>query len=404
VSKSKLESSLIPAVIITLFVLILNSPFSLADEMQIREGSTLFYKGLRGSRFAAYQTWDASIRILTLNQTALVFRSSFTFEGSTEGSKVTVKYQNGFPSYSDYFTALIYLPPECIAESLQGKLEWTSQLDTLYYFPEIINKTIQTVDFPVEAGTFQGINITLTVADASLTCIYDVNSGILLYEHWFPNYGDEIILALMATTYTAEKQIALNLILSTATVATPVAIAIHQTRNILHRRGHKHEQKAREAGTESGFPRKLFYIILTGGILNLASVFLPWSQFAGLQVYLPLSLPSALTESAESFTSTATFVTTSLIAHSTAILAWCSIAMHTYADKKLLSQLATLISGILAFTSALIFIQTGWTSSWGLPLTVVGGILTITGILVANIKIEVVMEEPEESEDVSPAP
>jgi len=404
VPKSKLESTLISLTIITLLLLTSNSPFTLAEEMQIREGSTLFYKGLRGSGFGGYQTWDASIRILTLNQTTLIFRSSFTFEGSTEGSKVTVKYQNGFPSYADYFTALIYLPPECIAESLQGKLEWTSQIDTAYQFPTITNKTIQTLNFTVEAGTFQGVNITLTVADAALTYIHDVNSGILLYEHWFPKYGDEIILALMAATYTTEKQVVPNLILFTATLATPVATAIHQVRKILQKRHRKHGHQPKEATLKSGFPKKPFYIILTGVLLNLASVFMPWSQFAELQIYLPLSLPSALTESAEFLTSTATFVTISLIAHSTAILAWLSIAMHIYTNKKLVSQLATLASGILAFTSALIFIQTGWTPSWGLPLTVIGGILAITGIVVANIKIEMIMEEPEESEDASPTP
>jgi hypothetical protein len=401
VPKSKLESSLILFTVIFLLLLTINPRFSLAVEMQLREGSTLFYKGIRGSRFGGYQTWDASINILTLNQTALIFQSSFTFEGSTEGSKVTVKYENGFPSYADYFTALIYLPPECIAETLQGKLEWTSEVDTLYYFTEIMNKTIQASDFTVEAGTFQGVNITLTVADASLTYIYDVNSGILLYEHWFPNYGDQIILELMATTYTAEKQIALNLILSTATLVTPVAITIHQTRNILGERRHKRGQRSKETRIKSGFPQKPFYIILAGAILNLVSVFLPWSQFAELQIYLPLSLLSALVESAESFTLTGTFVMTSLIAHSTAILAWLSIAMHLYTKKKLTSQMATLISSILAFTSALIFIQTGWTSSWGLPLTVMGGILTITGVVIANVKIEIITEEPEESEDTS---
>lgn len=392
--KSKPKSSLIPATIIALLLLTLNSPFTVAGEMQIREGSTLFYKGSRGSRFGGYQTWDASIRILTLNQTALTFRSSFTFEGSTEGSKVTVKYQNGFPSYADYFTALIYLPSECMAESLQGKLEWTSQIDTLYYFPTIINRTIQALNFTVEARIFQGLNITLTVADASITYIYDVNSGILLYEHWIPNYGDEIILALMAVTHTAEKQVIPNLILSTATLATPVAIAIHQTRNIFHERRRKHEQQPKEARIESGFPQKPFYIILTGAILNLASVFLPWITSVQL-VYLPLSLPSALTEPGVFYTLTSAFVTTSLVAHATVILAWLSIAMHIYANKKLVSQLATLASSILAFASALIFIQTGWTPSWGLPLTVIGGILAIAGIAIANIKIEIVTEETE---------
>jgi len=47
-----------------------------------------------------------------------------------------------------------------------------------------MDKTSQTLNF-VEAGTFQSINITLTLVGweyGILTLIYDANSGILIYE------------------------------------------------------------------------------------------------------------------------------------------------------------------------------------------------------------------------------
>jgi len=381
---------------VILIILMLTPAY--ASGLGLGEGSTLFYKGARiSSGIAGYQTWDASIKILTLNETALIFQSTST------SSKVTVQYQDGTPIYIDYLTALVYLPLDCLAESLRGNLEWTTRINT-HTLATVTEKTSQTLNFTVGAGTFQSLNITLTLTglDAgTLTFIYDINAGILIYEQWTPIYGDIITLSMMAAAYApGVQQTIFNLILPTATLATPVATAVHQTRKALQKRS-RHEQQPKDAAVKSGFPRKPFYAILVGASLNLASVFLPWSQFSGSQIYLPLSLPSALTESSGPFASTSTFATISLIAHATAILAWVSIAIHLYTTKKLTPQLATITSGILAFTSAAIFIQTGWTSSWGPLMTVIGGILTIAGTAAANIKIEITTEEPKESEDTS---
>jgi len=362
-----------------------------ASQLRLVEGATLFYKGARiSSGIRGYETFDASIKILTINQTTLVFQSNSTSIDSDISSRVTVKYQGGIPTYADYLTGLVYLPPKCIAQSLHGDLEWTTQINILKQTTTVVNKTGQILNFTVEAGTFQSINITLLLTGldyGTLTLIYDVNSGILIHEEWTPSYGDIIILRLTMTTYApAIQQTIINLILPAAALATPMATGIHQTHRTLYKRSHKREQQTKEATAKIAFPKKPFYIILAGALLNLASVFLPWGQFAGSQIYLPLSLPSALTASTSSSVSTATFFKIGLIAHATAILAWLAVAMHMYTNKRLMSRLVAIASGILAFASVLIFAQTGLTPSWALPIALVGGTFLIVGTAVKMAK------------------
>ena len=372
--------------------------------IRLTEGVTLFYNGTSKSTSGQgnSETWATSTKILILNQTTLVFQSNSSSAPPSSG--VTILYQDGIPSYADYLTALIYLPPECIARSLQGNLNWTKQIGTRT-LASVAEGTSQTLNFTVQAGTFQSINITLALTGVefgTLTFIYDVASGVLIYEQWVPSYGDIIVLSLMAATNSPEiQQTIFSLILPAATLVIPAATATHQTRRWLKRRSRMHEKQPEKANLKSGFPRKPFYAILVGASLNLASVFLPWTQFVGLQIYLPLSLPSALTGSSGPFASVSSSAAISLIAHAAAILAWVSIAIHLYTTKKLAPQLVAIASGILAFASAAIFIQTGWASSWGLLTTVIGAILTIAATAVANIKIEITIEEQEEPEDTS---
>ena len=95
----------------------------------------------------------------------------------------TVSCKDGFPVYADCLEALVYLPPECVNQSLKGNLEWTNHIET-QTLATVTNKTSQTLNF-VEAGTFKSINITLTLVGweyGILTLIYDANSGILIYE------------------------------------------------------------------------------------------------------------------------------------------------------------------------------------------------------------------------------
>jgi len=124
----------------------------------------------------------------------------------------------------------------------------------------------------------------------------------------------------------------------------------------------------------------------------LASIFLPWGEIAGSQIYLPLSLPSALTASTSLPTSTSTLITIGLIVHLTAILTWLTMATFIYTSKWLASQLVAIVSSILVFVSALLFTQTGWAPSWGLPIALIGAILIAAGAAIIRQKTKTSLE------------
>lgn len=67
------------------------------------------------------------------------------------------------------------------------------------------------------------------------------------------------------------------------------------------------------------------YITLAGALIGSASVFLPWGQLLGIQMYLPLSLPLVFTDSTALLT--AIMLTVSLPTHAAAVLAWASLAV-----------------------------------------------------------------------------
>jgi hypothetical protein len=384
-----------------MIVLVLAEVFSFmipvyASQLRLEEGVTLFYRCARSSSWeATYETWNTSVNVLAFNQTTLVFESNTTTITSTS-AVVNIEYTDGIPDYVDYLTALVYLPSECIAKSLQGHLNWTTQVKTLT--PAIVTDwTFESLDFTVEAGSFQSVNITLTLAgmdSGALTLIYDVGSGIMIYEQWIPMagsqiYGDIIILSLTAVTSRPETlQTIINLILASAVFVTPAAMLLHEVRKKFQTR---HCGKRLEPGNirvRDSFPRKPFYAIVIGGLLNLASVMLPWSQLAGSQVYLPLSLPSALAESTAFLASTYTFLTVSLAVYASAIVAWLGIATHAWTRRRIAPQLMTISSSALAFASAIIFTQTGWTASWGVLALAVAGVLALIGTAVGNIKTQ----------------
>lgn len=395
-SKNKTLPIALTAALITITILIIVPAH--ADQLGITEGTRLYYKWARiGSGAGGTQTGNATFEILAANQTTII-----VYATGTTSVTLTIKYQDGIPTYAERIEALIYLPQKCITQTLQGNLEWTTKLKTKT--ATVINGKAQQQEFTVEAGTFQSLNITLNLVEwmyGNLTLIYDVNSGILLYEQWIPEYGDMIVQSLSAVTQAIKPQnVALSILITATTFATPTAITISETNKALKKRGLKNKKSSQETAEKGVFPKKTFYLILTGATLNLASTLLPWSQLAKRQMFLPLSLPTALTAP-----TTLIPFAISLMAHSAAILAWIGIAMHLYANRKLTHQLAILISSILSFASVAIFVQSGLTPLWGVLTMTIGGTLTILGVIATNAKIKIITEEaekPKESEKTQP--
>ena len=366
--------------ILLLMIIVAATPSVYANSIKLGQGTMLFYNGMRvgTSGQPGYETWNISISIAEFNQTTLVFQSNSTAATSTLNSSVTIEYQNGFPTYVDYLTALIYLPAECLSKSLQGDLSWMTRMQTRPS-GSITAEKGQTTNVTTEAGSFRCINITLTLAgmdSGSLTLIYDVDSGILTYEQWTPNYGDIVILTLTGIAASTEThQLLPAIALAALTLAIPFTLG---TRALVAtiKKNKGHEKKQRQTSKTTSLSLSL---IITGGMLTVVSIYLPWTQSADMLAYLPLTLPSAFNEPARFYTSIS-FTAISLMVHTSAVLAWVGVATYVYVRRKLALQLFTMISVTLAFISIVSFIQTGSTTSWGQPIIVAAGILALVGV------------------------
>jgi len=352
----------------------------------------LLYRCARlGSSQSSGYEWNATLKITSWNQTLLAFESNIT-TGELASPVMNIEYSNGFPIYADDLTALVFLPFECITQSLQGHLNWTTQMAV--GTSTVVNDwTWLTSNYTVEAGSFQSLNITLTLLykgnPGALTLIYDVNSGIMIYEQWISIsgsqiYGDIFLFSLIEVTSPTETpQTIVSLILSLAVFATPSMMFLHQVRKKLRGRHKLKRKELSNITVQRSLLGKPLCMIVAGGLLNLASILLPWSQLAGSQVYLPLSLSSRLAGSAAFFASTSTFLAINLMVYASAIFAWISIAVYLYASNRLAYRAIATVSGALAVVSTIAFVQTGWKISWGAPVLLVGGAFSLIGTVIA---------------------
>ncbi|MEM2110550.1 MAG: hypothetical protein QXX08_01580 [Candidatus Bathyarchaeia archaeon] len=361
-----------------------------ARQIILTEGMTLNYKGAIISTAAGNpSTWAELIKISTYNQTTLIFQRTL----ANESSHYTVKYKDGFPIYVDYVPNLIYLPTQSLVESLKGNLDWAVKIET-QRGATITNPTIQKLNFTVEAGSFQCVNLTLTLSAGldygNLSFLYDLDSGLLIYQQWMPAYGDIIVYELASATLAYGSLSIINMVMPSITLSIPLATLIHQAYRRYSAQQNRPKQKTSKL--KNGFPKKPFYILIAGTVLSIVSIFTPWSQYAAINVYLISGFPLTMSEYIF-FPSTDTFLIMSLTAQAAAIIASLSIPIYLHINNRLAPQTLTIVSSILSFISAFIFFQTKWASYWGLQIMVAGGILLIIGIAAANIKIEIVTGE-----------
>lgn len=365
-----------------------------AEQLSIAQGSVLYYTGVRAS-----QTWDVGIKVLRLDASTMAFQSSFTFNGTSGGSNVTIDYRNGFPVDADYITAIIYLPPAAIQESVEGNASWAS-LVTSKTLAAVTPLSAEVINYTVKAGTFRSVEIDLALNgmdSGNLTFIYDIASGILLFEQWVPIDGDVQGLLLETVSSSAAPALSiLNIAVPAVLLATPVATTVRQASRRI-RRGAAAQSATVAPGLRSGFPRRPFYLGVAGASLSLLSAFAPWSSIGPFPAYLPYSLLAPFSGSGQ--LSLGTFYLAAALAYSAALLAWVGVAMYVYAGGRLLPQLASAASAVLAFASAWVFLQSGWTPSYGLQAAVLGGAVILASLAWANVRIELVPEE-----EVTPGP
>jgi hypothetical protein len=224
-------------VTLTIFALILSASVLTpiyASQLGLEKDHALLYKYVRMStQSQAQQTGDLLYRILTFDQDTLAFQISPSLQIDAANSwNYAINYRNGVPVYVDRLEALIYLPSECLNQSLKGNLDWTNRIETTTW-ANVTDKTSETLDFTVDAGTFHSINITLSLVGdyfGTLSLIYDVNSGILVYEQWIPSYGDIIVESLATTeSIQASQPTIQSIVLPTAALVIPAALILHQT-------------------------------------------------------------------------------------------------------------------------------------------------------------------------------
>lgn len=332
-------------------------------------------------------------------------RATLSFNVSTTSDySYTIRYKDGLPIYVERYEALFYLQPTCINQILNNNLDWINNIETLGV-ENVTNKVSQQLNYTVEAGTFQCVNVTLGIRgmdSGSLSMIYDVDSGLLVYAQFTPGYGDIIVQFLASKDYVQgihqDLMFSLiSIILSGSALATPVAIVVQQGRKRLKNRHSPEQEMPADGLIKSGFSKKLLIVALVGGSLSLASVFLPWGSVATSITYLPFSLTPLLDQASLLLPANLTFILLNLAVYASAILAWASIALHIFTCKKNTSYVVALVSCVFGFASAAIYWQTGWTPSWGLYVILAGSILTLLSIAAANVHIKIEME-PEDSE------
>jgi len=390
-------------IVLTLLLFHFRTPALIAQDLLMHRGLTLSYKAFRGSTVSgAYQTSEITDIIMKFNESTIIYQRYYATPIEAGKMNITIKYSQGVPVFVSYLPALIYLPPKCIEKALNHDLEWIRNITTSQKWVKIASGTAQTLNFTVEAGTFQCLNVTLKVAGwetGTLTLIYDLSSGVLIYEAWITEYGEYIIQELISFIIRIEKPpIILNIGMFAATIFTPTATLVRQLRRKMQKGREAEKIQTDQSNLKSVFPPKAFYISLAGALLSLISTLLPWGRFSVWQIFLPLGLASIFIEAPPILKARLLLQIISLTAHATAIIAWISIAMHLYTYREYAPQLVGIAAGILALASAALFVQTGLTPSWGLPTNVIAGILMITSILAANIKIEIEISTEEMEE------
>ncbi len=376
-----------------------------ASQLQIKPGQVLRYTyGRMSTSDQGQGTGDVLYRVLDFNAKTLTFQ----IEAEGDQFSYTINYENGYPVSIDRLEALMYLPPESISQSSQGNNNWTSNIRTNVQ-QKVTGVSSQVLNYTVEAGSFQTVNVTLVIAapwdSGNLTLLYDINSGILVYTHWIPMYGDIIVQYLSSTDFVLAPKgmivTVLSAVLSLASFGIPVILAAYQARKRIRTFRSPNPEVQASNVMKSSFPKKAFILASVGGLLNIASLLLPWSQTRDVSTYLALSLPSAINPSVGTLSLSFSFTLFSIVIHAVAILSWLAIALYAYKTRKLTPQIVALSSAIIAFASIAYFVLSGWTYAWGFWTAVAGAALTLISLAVANIRITIEMETDQQESETS---
>ncbi len=361
----------------------------------LQGGSVLLYRYVRSSTSdQAQQTGDALYKVLSYDGESLSFNITSTSEFS-----YTIQYRDGVPKYAERYEVLFYLPPVCIEQTKNGDLNWIDGVQTPK--ESVGNCTSKPMNYTVEAGTFQCVEIILEIGgmDAgNLSLAYDIESGIMVHAQYNPSYGDVIVQQLASEDYAQTTRGLTNQILGVGLFAGVLVMPVFMVIGIIR----KHATGAREKGANpdmddvvnSNVDRKTLIVLFVSALISLLAFLLPWGATSSLPSYLPFSFTPMILSSSFLLPSNFVFVLVTVAVFFSVLSAWLSIILYLRGLKKLRSYLVSVVSSILGFVSAVVFWLTGWTPSLGFYAILAGSILTLIGVGVANVHI-VIEIEPE---------
>lgn len=147
---------------------------------------------------------------------------------------------------------------------------------------------------------------------------------------------------------------------------------------------------------------------ISGALIDLASLFLPWGIItsSSTYVYLPGSIvtgeggPLPIEDFLIIMQVRAQLLTMSTLIKAAIIIGWASVVLYWYVEWRILSSVGrrvisysvVLASSCLSFIAVAMLALTEISPSRGAYLALVGGLLIVFGIVLKEMKVEVVVE------------
>jgi hypothetical protein len=140
------------------------------------------------------------------------------------------------------------------------------------------------------------------------------------------------------------------------------------------------------------FSSYALYLVAIGCFLDVFSTFFPWSEVGAWHFFLPFSIPLPLTWNVQYLKVSFPILVISVATRVAAILGAAGLFLLGHLKNRVISGAILIVSVILSFVSVGFFSQIGLSFSYGVYLASGGGILKLMGIVLENLKVQIVVE------------
>jgi hypothetical protein len=139
------------------------------------------------------------------------------------------------------------------------------------------------------------------------------------------------------------------------------------------------------------------YFFALGCFLDVFSTFFPWSNAAGLDWFLPLSVPFPLNWQLQHIPDSIEILSVNLSVRFASVLGIAGLFFLVYLKRRLFSNVMFVISIVMSFAAAIFFSQLGWSLYLGVYLVLVGALLKVGGFVLKNLEVEIVSGNMDEA-------